>query len=59
MYRISMIEAKLSFFWTSNSGGHGSHCHKSTILFLDSVNVSLSVIPTKNYFVSDKYTSLG
>ena len=46
-----MIKAKLSFFWTSNSEGHGSHGNKSTILFLDSVNVPMSAISTKLYFV--------
>ena len=50
-YRISMIKAKLSFFLTSNSEGHGSHGNKGTILFLDSVNVPMSVISTKLYFV--------
>ena len=30
---ISMIKAKLSFFWTSNSEGHGFHGNKDTILF--------------------------
>ena len=46
-----MIKAKLSFFLTSNSEGHGSHRNKDTILFLGSVNVPLSVISTKLYFV--------
>ena len=48
---FSMIKAKLSFFWTSNSEGHGSHGNKGTILFLGSVNVPMSVISTKLYFV--------
>ena len=39
-----MIKAKLSFFWTSNSEGHDSRGNKSTILFLVSVNVPMSVI---------------
>ena len=46
-----MIKAKLSFFWTLNSEGHGSHGNKGIILFLDSVNVPMSVISTKLYFV--------
>ena len=46
-----MIKAKLSFFRTSNSEGHGSHGNKGTILFLGSVNVPMSVISTKLYFV--------
>ena len=46
-----MIKAKLSFFWTSNSEGHGSHGNKRTILFLDSVNFQMSVISKKLYFV--------
>ena len=46
-----MIKAKLSFFWTSNSEGRGSHGNKGTILFLGSVNVPMSVISTKLYFV--------
>ena len=50
-YRISMIKAKLSFFWTSNSEGHGSHGNKSAILILGSVNFPMSVISTKLYFV--------
>ena len=29
---ISMIKAKLSFFGTSNSEGHGFHGNKDTIL---------------------------
>ena len=29
-----MIKAKLSFFWASNSEGHGSHGNKGTILIL-------------------------
>ena len=29
-----MIKAKLSFFWTSNSEGHGSHGNNGTIWFL-------------------------
>ena len=51
MYRISMIKAKLSFFGSSDSGGHGSHVNKGTILFLGSVNFPMSVISTKLYFV--------
>ena len=44
-HRISMIKAaKLSFFLTSNSEGHGSHGNKGTIFILGSVNVSMSVI---------------
>ena len=43
----SMIKAKLLFFWTSNSEGHGSHGNKDTILFLGSVNVSMSVMSTE------------
>ena len=50
-YSISMIKAKLSFFRTSNLEGHGSHGNKGTILFLGSVNVPMSVISTKLYFV--------
>ena len=50
-YRISMIKAKLSFFRTSNSEGHGSHDNKGNILFLDSVNFPMSVMSTKLYFV--------
>ena len=46
-----MIKAKLSFFRTSNLEGHGSHGNKGTILFLGSVNVPMSVISTKLYFV--------
>ena len=46
-----MINTKLSFFWTSNSEGHGSHGNKGTILILSSVNVPMSVIYTKLYFV--------
>ena len=46
-----MIKAKLSFFWTSNSEGHGYHGNKGTILFLSSVNVPMSVISEKLYFV--------
>ena len=46
-----MIKAKLLFFWTSNSEGHGSHGTKSTILFLGQVNFPMSVISTKLYFV--------
>ena len=38
---ISMIKAKLSFFLTFNSEGHGSHGNKGTILFLGSVNVHI------------------
>ena len=50
-YRISIIKAKPSFFWTSNSEGHGSHGNKFTSLFLGSVNFPMSVISTNNYFV--------
>ena len=50
-YRISIIKATLSFFWTSNSEGHGSHGNKDTILFLSTVNIPMSVISTKLYFV--------
>ena len=46
-----MIKAKLSFFWTSNSKDHGSYGNKGTILILGSVNVPMSVISTKLYFV--------
>ena len=46
-----MIKATLSFFFTSNSEGHGSHGNKGTILFFGSVNVPMSVISTKLYFV--------
>ena len=46
-----MIKAKLSFFKTSNSEGYGSHGNKGTILFLDLVNVPISAISTKLYFV--------
>ena len=46
-----MIKAKLSFFLTLNSEGHGSHGSKGTILFLGSVNVQMSAISTKLYFV--------
>ena len=28
-----MIKAKLSFFWTSNLDGHGSHGNKGTLLY--------------------------
>ena len=35
----------------SNSESHGSHGNKGTILFLGSVNVPMSVISTKRYFV--------
>ena len=49
--RISVIKAKLSFFWTSNSEGHGSHGNKGTRLSLGSVNVPMSAISTKLYFV--------
>ena len=45
------LKVKLSFFWTSDSEGHGSHGKKGTILFLGSVNVPMSVIFTKLYFV--------
>ena len=37
-----MIIAKLSFFWTSNSEGHGSHGNKDTIFFLGSLTVPMS-----------------
>ena len=50
-YMISMIKAKLSFFWTSNSSGHGFHGNKGTILFSSSVNFPISFISTKLYFV--------
>ena len=46
-----MIKAKLSFFLTSNSEGHGSHGNKGTILFLRSVYVPMSVISKKLHFV--------
>ena len=46
-----MIKVKLSFFLTSNSEGHGSHGNMGTILILGSVNVPMSVISTKLYFV--------
>ena len=46
-----MIKAKLSYFWTSNPEGHGSHGNKGTILILGSVNFPMSVISTKLYFV--------
>ena len=46
-----MIKAKLSFFWPSNSEGHGSHGNKGTILILGSVNFPMSAIYTKLYFV--------
>ena len=46
-----MINAKLSFFCTSNSEGHGSHGNKGTILILGSVNFPMSVKSTKLYFV--------
>ena len=49
--KISMIKFKLSFFELQNSEGHGSHGNKGTILFLGSVNVLLSAISTKLYFV--------
>ena len=46
---ISMIKAKLfSVYWTSNSEGRGSH---GNILFLGPVDVPMSVISTKLYFV--------
>ena len=50
-YMISMIKAKLSFFLTSNSEGHGFHGNKGTILCSSSVNFPISVISTKLYFV--------
>ena len=50
-YRISMIKVKLSFFWTSNSGGHGSHGNKFTILSSGQANFAMSVISSKLYFV--------
>ena len=46
-----MIEAKLSFFLTSNSEGRGSHGNKGTILLLGSVNAPRSVISTKPYCI--------
>ena len=46
-----MIKAKLSFFWTLNSEGYGFHGNKDTILFSGSVNVPMSFISTKLYFV--------
>ena len=46
-----MIKAQLSFFLTSNSEGHGSHGNKGILLILGLVNVSMSVISTKLYFV--------
>ena len=46
-----MLKAKLSFFYTSNSEGQGSHGNKDTILFLGSINVPMSAISTKLYFV--------
>ena len=48
---ILMIKAKLSFFWTSNSEGHGFHDNKGIILFSSSVNFPVSVISTKLDFV--------
>ena len=45
------VKKNLSFFLTSNSEGHGSHGSKGTILILGSVNVAMSVISTKLYFV--------
>ena len=59
-----MIKAKLSFFWTSNSEGHGSHGNKGTILLLDSVNVqclsylqSLILLKSVEYIKSYRYLS--
>ena len=46
-----MIKAKLSFFRTSDSEGHGSLGNKGIIFILGSVNVQMSVISTKLYFV--------
>ena len=46
-----MIKAKLSFFRTSNSEGHGSYGNNCTILFLGLVNVPMSTISTKLYLV--------
>ena len=46
-----MIKAKLSFFWTSNSEGHGFHGNRATILYLTSKYYSLSVLSEKLYFV--------
>ena len=46
-----MIKAKLSFFRTSDSEGHGSLGNKGIILILGSVNVQMSVISTKLYFL--------
>ena len=40
--------AKQSFFWTSNSDGHGSHGNKNTILILGSAYFLMSA---KLYFV--------
>ena len=48
---ISIIKVKLSFFWTSNSKGHGFHGNKIIMLFLSLVNFSISVISTELYFV--------
>ena len=48
---ISVIKAKLSPFWTSNSEGYGYHGNKGAILILDSVNFLMLVISTKLYFV--------
>ena len=50
-YMTSMIEAKLSFFRTSNSEGHGFHGNKGTLLFLSSIHFPISVISKKLYFV--------
>ena len=50
-YRISMIKAKLSFFWTLNSEGYSSHGNNGTMLFLGQVNCPMSVISTELYFV--------
>ena len=44
-----MIKAKLSFFLTSHSEGHGSHGNKGTIFFLGLVNVPMSTISTKHF----------
>ena len=50
-FRISIIKGKLSFFRTPKLEGHSSHGNNGTILFLGSVNFSMSVISTKHYFV--------
>ena len=48
---ISIIKAKLSFFGTLSTEGHGFHGNKGTILFSSSVNFPISAISTKLYFV--------